>query len=150
MCALHSKELLCCFRNFSSWREAAMNPRHLVQHHDHLLTLSPCRAAYCFYTPTSPSLCPSLKLLCFNAHGLHPFLEGTAIIHVLRNILSIHRHHLQLNYLNSNIIIPSWVIPKLPVFPTHYLWRLVLRGQRYSWIVSLVLNSVISNLFSSP
>lgn len=56
----YSKELLHCFMNFSSWLGAAMNPRSLVQHHDHLLNPFSLRSRMLFlHTPAS--LLPQLE-----------------------------------------------------------------------------------------
>ena len=67
-----------------------MNPSPLVQLHDHLLTPFSLQSCILFlHMPTSLYL--SLKLLCFSPHGPHPFLQGIAIIYVLRDVLSIQR-----------------------------------------------------------
>lgn len=110
-----------------------MNISPLVWLHDHLLTLFSLQSCTLFlHTLTSVYL--SLKPLCFNPPGLHPFLRGIAVIQGLGDILSIPDTTYQLDYLNSNTILGR---PELPMFLTLYLWDpgpLSLKGQCWSWM----------------
>lgn len=90
---LCSKELSPCFVNISFLRSQELpQTSPLVQLHGCLLNASSLQSCiYCFFTHPPP-FHPSLKLLCSHPQGLHHFLEGTAITHVLLDILSIQRH----------------------------------------------------------
>lgn len=70
----YSKEILWCFMNFSSWLGASMNPRPLVQHHDHLLNPFSLRSCMLFlHTPAS--LLPQLEAALLESTWTPPLLR---------------------------------------------------------------------------
>lgn len=125
LCVLYIARSFCAgsWTFLSLWLGEAVNFSSLVQHHDHLL--NPFSLQSCIlllYTPTS--FLPQREAVLLQSTWT-PSLLSRHCYYLCAKEYSLHLETLSTS-LTIWIVIPSWAVPKLPMFPTHYLWRPVL------------------------